>query len=163
VNQLKEAYNAEKSIYKFLQSLTYKINSDDLQSVKTKLINFCTLNHKNLGDAFKYLDIKTFSKKPKVIDEIIQECKMLLKWNTSSAVIDAIIMLTFKKMIHILISMYSSLKNMSRQLEFYEINHLIIENLDRNNYIDSVVNSLALQINKIADTAPEVIEERIKN
>jgi ferritin-like metal-binding protein YciE len=159
VNQLKEVYYAEKKFHNYINRIASEISSIDLKELNNRIKNFCGMNIANLDSSFNFLSIKSFRKKPKAVEGIIEESNVLLKWNAPPTLIDSTIILSLRKLVHIFFSTYSSLKNMSRQLEFYEINHLIIENLDRHVYLNSNLNSLSLQINKNADSEVEVSEE----
>jgi ferritin-like metal-binding protein YciE len=143
IDELRDAYDAEKQLTKALPKLARAAVSDELRNAfETHLIE--TQGHvTRLEEVFASLDEKPRGKHCDGIAGIIEEGKSLLEEDVAESAIDACLIAAGQRAEHYEMAAYGSLVAWARAMDHTEAADLLQETLDEEKAADEKLTSLA--------------------
>ena len=154
VNELKDAYNAEKQLITALPRMAKAATSPDLENAFTSHLKETEGHVERLEQIFKSLDLPVRGKKCKGMEGIIEEGKEILEEEGENSVIDAALIAAAQRVEHYEIAAYGCLRTYAELLGHTKAADLLNRTLEEEEAADKKLTDLGEGgINEAALTA----------
>ena len=142
VNELKDAYNAEKQLVTALPRMAKAASSPDLENAFTSHLEETKGHVERLEQIFGMLDLPVRGKKCKGMEGLLEEGKEILQDEGEDSVIDAALIAAAQRVEHYEIAAYGCLRTYAELLGHSKAVELITETLDEEEAADKKLTAL---------------------
>jgi ferritin-like metal-binding protein YciE len=146
IDQLKDAYSAEKQLVKALPKMIRAAENEQLTSALEEHLAITEEQVSRLDEIFSMLDSTARGKKCKGMEGLIEEGSELLEEEAEPEVLDAGIIVAAQKVEHYEIAMYGALRTFANMLGEAEAARLLELSLNEEKDADSKLNEIAMQL-----------------
>jgi ferritin-like metal-binding protein YciE len=151
VDQLKDAYNAEKQLLKALPRMAKSATSEELRDAFREHEDVTQRQVDRLEKIFQGLQKPATGKKCKGMEGLIEEGKEMLQEKGEPSVIDAGLITAAQRVEHYEIALYGSLRTYAQVIGDEEAASLLQQTLDEEKEADEKLNRIAEELNHAAD------------
>ena len=142
VNELKDAYNAEKQLVSALPKMAKAASSPDLENAFTSHLEETKGHVERLEQIFGMLDLPVRGKKCKGMEGLLEEGKEILEEEGEDSVIDAALIAAAQRVEHYEIAAYGCLRTYAELLGHSKAVELITETLGEEEAADKKLTQL---------------------